>query len=182
MSHILLTESRTGLSISSVDETEPLGVRFDDGMNREIVVSRAAVEALAAAEGLDLYGDDAAEAALAYRAHTLSGLVAEWGNGNTSWVVAGGVARRSQATHGQTFAGGAVTRQSAPKPVEMPRGGYEALSSAREHIDAGAERVMFTRHRGEVPGNVGVGIGVDDTDPRQGWTVYPAGGRLAPRV
>jgi hypothetical protein len=154
MSHILLTESRTGLSISSVDETEPLGVRFDD----------------------------AAEAALAYRAHNLSGVVAQWGNGNTSWVVAGGVARRSQATHGQTFAGGAVTRQSAPKPVEMPRGGYEALSSAREHIDAGAERVMFTRHRGEVPGNVGVGIGVDDTDPRQGWTVYLAGGRLAPRV
>ena len=69
MSNILLIESRTGLSIRSIDASEPCGVRFEDGMNREIVVSRAAVEALAAAEGLDVYGDDAAEAALAYRAH-----------------------------------------------------------------------------------------------------------------
>jgi hypothetical protein len=184
MSNILLIESRTGLTIQSVDASEPCGVRFDDGdgFNREIVVSRAAVDALAAAEGLDIYGDDAAEAALAYRAHLLSGMEAELGNGNTFWTVIGGIPRRSQATHGETFAGGPVTRQSEPKVVDMPRGGYEALASAREHIDAGAERVMFTRHRAEVPGNVGVGIGVDDSDPRQGWTVYPAGGRLAPRV
>jgi hypothetical protein len=182
MSNILLVESRTGLSIQSVDETEPLGVRHDDGFNREIVVSRAVVTALAEAEGLDLYGDDAADAALAYRAHTLSGLVAEWGNGNTFWVVSGGVARRSQATHGETFKGGPVTRHSEPKPVELPPGAVAALATASQHIADGAERVMFTRYRGEVPGGVGVGVGVADDDPRQGWTVYPAGGRLAPRV